>query len=72
MIRYIQYSEGSSRLTVPVVTMPIRDSLALNVVSTASFCIITMSWRVTNSAAEHGQPTDPTEEDGEDDIPVLI
>jgi len=48
--------------------MPMQYSLALNVVSTASFCIITMPWRVTNSAAEHGEPTDPTEKGGEDDI----
>ena len=47
--------------------MPRDASLVFNVGLTTSFCIITLPW-LTSSSSEHGAPTDPTDEEEEDDI----
>jgi len=47
--------------------MPRDASLVFSVGLTTSFCIITLPW-LTSSSSEHGAPTNPTDEEEEDDI----
>ena len=59
--------EGSGLNAIPTVAMPRDASLVFNVGLTTSFCIITLPW-LTSSSSKHDAPTDPTDEEEEDDI----